>query len=429
MTGGMNRLRPTFTRLRHACEPPLISMHLRILLSLALCTSALADHISLNLSSTADYVKQHNLELASARLRIEEAQGRLLQSGRLSNPDLGFELKHDRRFDEGSLTLAFDQKFPLTSRLRLEKAFSKKAVAAAELEVLDVERKLITEAQSLVVKIISIEQQRPLRQKQSDLALKLSDFAAKRAEAGEVSPLDAAQAQVDSQRILLEGRQLETGRITLLGQLKNLLGVSHSDTLAVTGTLPDIALPAKKNHWEERPDYRISKLKEESSQLEIELARSKKWEDLTAGIFVEGERMEDAPNGLERTGYLGFRLSLPLPFWNRNEGEVREKLAGAQRSLLETKALSAQIQNEASTARAEMMAYAKLATDTKEKLLPLVLKQTDNLEKAYQQGQTDLFTVLRSSEQKLQLETAALEASRDFHLARIRYEAVAGSNK
>lgn len=404
-------------------------MHLRILLLLSLCTSAFAENVSLTLDSTASHVKQHNLELASARLRIEEAKGRLLQSGRLSNPDLGFELKHDRRFDEGTLALSFDQKFPLTSRLRLERAFSEKAVTAAELEVQDVERKLITEAQSLVIKIVSLEQQRPLRQKQSDLALKLSDFAAKRAATGEVSPLDAAQAQVDSQRILLEGRQLETGRITLLGQLKNLLGVSHTDTLTVTGPLPGIALPAKSTNWEKRPDYRISKLKEEASQLEVELARSRKWEDLTAGVFVEGERMEDAPNGLERTGYLGFRLSLPLPFWNKNEGEVLEKTAGVQRSLLETKALSVQIQNEASTARAEMMAYAKLATDTREKLLPLVLKQTDNLEKAYQQGQTDLFTVLRSSEQKLQLETAALEAARDFHLARIRYEAVAGSNK
>ncbi|CAN5787215.1 TolC family protein [soil metagenome] len=407
----------------------LFPMHLRILLTLSLCSSALADTISLPLGSTPSYVKQHNLELASARLRIEEAKGRLMQSGRLSNPDLGFELKHDRRFDEGAMALSFDQKFPLTSRLRLEKTLSGKAVTVAELEVEAVELKLITEAQSLVIKLLSLEQQRPLRKKQSDLALKLSDFAAKRAGTGEVSLLDATQAQVDSQRILLAGQQLETGRISHLGQLKNLLGVSHTDSLIVIGTLPGIALPGRKTNWEKRPDYQLSKLKEESSRLEVDLARSRKWEDLTAGVFVEGERMMDAPSGLERTGYLGFRLSLPLPLWNKNEGEVQEKTASVERSLLETKTLSSQIQNEAATAWAEMMAYAKLAADTEEKLLPLVLKQTENLEKAYQQGQTDLFTVLRSSEQKLQLETATLEAARDFHLARIRYEAVAGSNK
>ena len=38
-------------------------------------------------------------------------------------------------------------------------------------------------------------------------------------------------------------------------------------------------------------------------------------------------------------------------------------------------------------------------------------------------GQTDLLTVLRAGEQRLQLEASALDAERDFHLARIRYEA------
>jgi hypothetical protein len=65
---------------------------------------------------------------------------------------------------------------------------------------------------------------------------------------------------------------------------------------------------------------------------------------------------------------------------------------------------------------------------SKETLLPLVLQQTDRLEKAYESGQTDLLTVLRAREQRLQLEAAVLDATRDFHLARIRYEAAIGKH-
>jgi cobalt-zinc-cadmium efflux system outer membrane protein len=36
--------------------------------------------------------------------------------------------------------------------------------------------------------------------------------------------------------------------------------------------------------------------------------------------------------------------------------------------------------------------------------------------------------VLRAQEQRLQLESAALNAERDFHLARIRYEAATGAH-
>ena len=38
----------------------------------------------------------------------------------------------------------------------------------------------------------------------------------------------------------------------------------------------------------------------------------------------------------------------------------------------------------------------------------------------------DLLTVLRAREQRLQLEAAALDAIRDFHLAKIRYESAIG---
>jgi cobalt-zinc-cadmium efflux system outer membrane protein len=130
---------------------------------------------------------------------------------------------------------------------------------------------------------------------------------------------------------------------------------------------------------------------------------------------------------LERTPFFGFRLSLPLPFWNKNEGKVQEKHAAAQRVRLETRALANAIQNEAAAARADMEAQLKLASDTKEKLLPLVLQQTERLEKAYESGQTDLLTVLRARDQRLQLEATVLNALRDYHLARVRYEAAIGT--
>ena len=66
--------------------------------------------------------------------------------------------------------------------------------------------------------------------------------------------------------------------------------------------------------------------------------------------------------------------------------------------------------------------------DDLDKLLPLVIEQTSKLEKAYESGQTDLLTVLRARDQRLQLEAAALDAVRDFHLARIRYEAATGKH-
>ena len=394
---------------------------------LLLAGASLPAHaVQLTLPQLPAYVRAHNPGLAAARLTVDEAQGRLTQSGRLSNPEAGLSFQHDDRFREGSLSLSFDQKFPLTARLRLEKELSTKEVTAAELEVRDTARKLIVQAQVLVVKLLALEKQRALRQQQAELAEKLSGFAAKRAEAGELSALDAAQAQVDAQRIILESRVLETERVSLLGELRPLLGLSATETLSLAGELPAPVLPAMSSAWRQRPDYQLAKLKEDAAQVGIRHAQADKWQDINAGVFVEGERMEDAPEGLQRTPFFGLRFSLPLPLWNKNEGKIQEQTATARRVVLETEALALTIQSEAEAARADMQAQLSLATDTRDKLLPLVLQQTGRLEKAYEQGQTDLLTVLRAREQRLQLEAAVLNAQRDFHLARVRFESALG---
>jgi len=376
-----------------------------------------ASTVNVSFDQSTAYTRLNNPDLRAARLRISEAEGRLLGAGRLSNPEVGLDVKSNRRLKEGTVTVSFDQRFPVTARLRLEKILSRQMVAAAELEVLEQERLIIAEAQSLFVRLLSIEEQRVLRDQQVQLSQKLSSFATDRAAKGELSPLDAAQAQVDSQRLILESRKLQTEKVTLLGELKPKLGIPANTPLAVTGTLRAPVTP-KGGSWEGRPDYLLAKVREDAARTEINLAKARKWDDIAVGTLWEHERTAD-----ESTGCLGLRGSLPLPLWNRNQGEIAEKRASATRASLETKALVAGITNQIEAARAEMDFNAQLVHETRSKLLPLVLEQTNKLENAYKTGQTDLLTLLRARDQRIQLETAALEATRDFHLARIRYEA------
>lgn len=383
---------------------------------------------SFSLTDVPLRVRGQHPSLKAARLVIEEARGRQLGSGRLANPKLGFDYRTESRLSPTAGEFSFEQSFPVTRRLGLEKQLSAQLVAAAELEVRDVERRLIAEARGLAVELLALDQQRTLRQQQSELAKKLSDFAKSRAEKGEFSPLDAAQAQLDAQRLIMEGKKLDTQRTRLLGQLKPMLGIAPQETLVITGGLPQLVMPGVIP-WQQRADYRLSQSRTQAAQTDVELARSKRLQDVSVGIVGGPEQQHVQGSNYQRTGYIGFRVSLPLPFWNRNQGEIAEKNATAERQRLETVALGKQIASEADTARKEMQANADLARETRDKLLPLVLEQTAKLEKAYESGQTDLLTVLRAREQRLQLEAAALDAARDFHLARIRYEAAVGAHQ
>lgn len=388
----------------------------------------LAGEVTLPLSAVAGRVRTQHPQLKAARLMVAEAQGRALGSGRLSNPTAGFDFRTESRLSPVTGEFSFEQAFPLTRRLSLEKKLTAQLVTAAEFEVRDAERKFIAEARGVAVKLLALEKQRALRQQQTELARKLSEFTKGRADKGELSPLDAAQAQVDAQRLLLEGRRIEVERVALQGELKPMLGIAPRDTLNLTGELPALVMPGTIP-WQNRADYQMAKTKEQAAQTDSALAHSRRMQDVSVGVVGGPEQQHVQGQDYQRTGYIGFRVSIPLPFWNRNQGEIAEKKAAAERQRLETEALGKQIASEADTARREMEANAALAHETRDKLLPLVLQQTAKLEKAYESGQTDLMTVLRAREQRLQLEAAALDAVRDFHLARVRYESATGGSQ
>lgn len=389
--------------------------------------AARATALTLSLDDVPPRVREHHPALKAARLAIDEARGRQLGAGRLANPALGYEFQNQSRVSPLAGTLSLDQAFPITRRLSLEKALAAQLVQAANLEVRDAERRLVAEARSLTVRLLTLAKQRQLRERQLALAEELAAFAKNRAGAGEVSPLDANQAQLDAHRLRVESRLLEAESVSLLGQLKPLLGLPSDTALAISGGLPPLATP-RASSWEQRPDYQLAQTRIAAARTDQDLAKAKRLPDLTAGVFAAHELQDTAPAHRERTGFVGFRVSIPLPFWNRNQGEIAEKTAAAERARLESEALAMSIDGEAGAARKEMEANAAIVRETRDQLLPLAQEQMDAVQKAYETGQTDLLSLLRARDQRLQLEAAALDAARDFHLARIRYEAAIGAS-
>ncbi|RYD39919.1 MAG: hypothetical protein EOP85_15145, partial [Verrucomicrobiaceae bacterium] len=131
--------------------------------------------VVVSLASVGDRVRAQNPDLAAARLRIKEANGRLTQSGRLQNPELGFELSHDPRFRSRAAEVSFSQRFPLTNRLQLEKSVSATEVKVAQAEVREVERKLISEAREGIVNVLAVRQRRELLRSQVDVSRRFAD--------------------------------------------------------------------------------------------------------------------------------------------------------------------------------------------------------------------------------------------------------------
>jgi cobalt-zinc-cadmium efflux system outer membrane protein len=378
--------------------------------------------VIVSLASVGDRIRAQNPDLAAARLRIQEALGRMNQAGRLANPELEFGFEHNPRFREGKFEIGFTQRFPVTDRLRLEKDVSLTELKSAEAEVREVERQLTGLARQAVVKVLATRQRRELLQQQSGVSKQFAEFLSEIAAKGEGSPLDAGQAKLEAASLAMEMRQLDAGEAAYLGELKPLLGMRPGETLNVGGTLPEPTLPGSGTDPSRRPDFQVAKLDALAAAQGVTLELARRYNDVEGGIFAGAERAEDAPDGYDNEAIIGLRFKVPLPLWNKNEGAIQEAQAKQQRKELEAVALGRNIRLEAQAARAEMAEWSKMIHEINDTLFPLADEQTTLAEKAYRNGQGEIQAVLRSREKRLQLAAARLDALREFHLARVRHE-------
>lgn len=385
---------------------------------LTCATSAFAAAAPLTPDGAAAYALKHNPSLAAARLGIDEARGRLQQSGRLSNPELELEFNKNTRSRESSASVALMQRFPLTGRLRYEKAVSRAQLAAAESEVRDAERKLSAEARTLAVKLIALKEQQTLRSTQLGNIHELSEFLRKLAASGEGSSADAIQVELEARQIEIENLQLTAEQMSLLGELRALLGASESPVLITK--LPPPSGYRKSTDTTQRPDVLAAQSRLQAAQWSIREQQARRLEDVGAGISYSNERTLDDPNPIQTEQTIGLRFSLPLPLWNNNSGRIREATAAAARAEKELSAARLSAESEVIAAKNAMDVYSKILRKLDSEVLPQANQLEAQLQASYSNGQTPLVEVLRARSRRLELQRQQLDALRDYHLASIR---------
>ena len=378
------------------------------------------------MDSAVTYALAHNPDLAAARLGVDQAKARLLQTGGLANPELETEVRPNLAGREFSVSFGLSQKFPLTQRLRLEKAVSEAGVAMAELEIAAAARSLTTQVREIVLKLQSLHTRQQILNKQQSAARDLAAAMTKTAAAGESPPLESAQVELEVSQLAILALQGTSERASLTGSLRPLLGSPATEPIIISGTLPAPSMPAFRPDPAGHPDYLVALTKAGAARRSIELARANRWEDLTVGVAYERSHIYDAGAGMERENMAVLRFSLPLPLKRHNAGHLAESVATSERTTLEAAATAARLRAEAAAAFDEMKALAAIHLQTSTQLLPQAEALETRFTQLQQNGQAAFPDVLRARQQRLAMESAALDARRDFHLAKLRYQAAGG---
>ena len=408
-------------------NPATFVMHLHIAFLFLLVTalSSPAEDLILSVEGAAHYARKHNPSLAAARLLIDEARGRLHHSGRLTNPEFEIEYSRHTRGRESALGASIIQRFPITSRLKSERAVSSALLAAAEAEADDAERLLAADTGAAAVRLIALKEQRDLRLAQLELSKTLETFLKKLSLAGESSQTEAAQVELESRQIEIDELQLAAEEARLSAELRILLGCNPEQTIRLSEKLAPPFTPQAFIVQNERPDVRAAQSKLLAAQAAVREQQSRRWEDIGVGASFSSERSADEPNPIETQRIVGIRLSVPLPLWSDNSGRVKEAVAAAARSEKELEAIQKAAAEDAAAARNAMEAYAKLLHELDSKVLPLAQQLEEQLRSNYSAGHSPLTDVLKAGSKRLELQRQRLDALRDYHLAKVRLNAAA----
>ncbi|MFZ9932329.1 MAG: TolC family protein [Chthoniobacterales bacterium] len=396
-------------------------------------SSAVAKDLSLQ--EAVHTALMNNRDLAAARHIVGQAQGRLRQAGLLPNPEVEFNGYSDfvsDREGEGAFVIGLHQWFPLTSRLGLARQVARVDVAMALREVRNRERLLVAEVQQLYARAQAARRREQsaaqARRDSSDLV----SLARERLASGQGSLAESALARVDEQRWGNAASVAATEADKYLLEMKTLLGQAADAPLSLAQSLESVVdqlrAEARRERISCRPDMELAMLAADKAAAEVALAQASAWEGMRLGIEYMQDRGVDQPGGISTGDFLGVKVTLPLPVWDRKEGLTRERQAVAEAAAAQRRALELEVANSIAAARAQAALFDKQWQRYRSTTEPLVESGSREIAQGFDEGRVDARDLLMVRAQNASLRVESTAMLENLALALIGLEAAAGSH-
>ena len=386
------------------------------------------DTVRVSLDDALALLRRQSPELLAGALRVHAAHGDVVTAGLLPNPTLSAGVgnlpigrTNPRGLGPGDTvveSVGLDEEIQLWGRRGARHAAARGREAAAEAERADLDRRLAFEVRSRFVAVL--EAGARLRLARENLAryrdtVRISE---RRAREGEIAEAEFDKIALEQRRFEREVGEAEVDRREAVAGLLPLLGIDARDVEPVGALM----LPAAREDVDglvdqalaRRPDLRAAERARDAAGATLRLARAQRWPDPTVGL--EYTHSEFQVSG-DLATQLGTTLSVPLPVFDRNQGEVIRAEAEALIARHEVDRLRLEIPEEV---RSAATSYA-VARDRVRRFEGAFLRQADAAREAaeasYREGAVSLLEFLEAERAHIETQRDHLDALRDANVA------------
>jgi cobalt-zinc-cadmium efflux system outer membrane protein len=369
-----------------------------------------------------------NPSLRAAREQAEAAAGRAAQARLWANPEV--ELSSEgvspkgAGFSSGQNLVGVSQTVPFPGKKSLDAQIGRKGIALAEWEYLGREIELVREVKTGFVSALAAEKKVAVSEELVELARSLARATRKRVEAGAAPDQERLRAEVELDRAMVDltaaRRELAEAQETL----GTLMGRAREPVGPLQGELREAAdRPALEQVREQmlarHPSIRAAVAGKERAELELRRARIEPMPDVAVG--VAGGR----DSGQDET-LMEFRLSLPLPLFDRSQGRKREARAEAEIAKYDLASTEQRLIRELSVVDARLRAAAEQVEAYRTRILPRAEEAVQLVRGGFEAGRFGFLDLVDTQRTLAESRLAYYEKLSELNAAQAEYEALIG---
>jgi len=364
----------------------------------------------------------NNPELAAAGREIGIAEGERRQAGLIPNPELSWEVEDTRR-DTSTTTVTLSQALELGGKRGARIAVASSGQTIAQLDLQRQRNGLRADVVQAFHTALRAQTAVELAQQSQALTARGLKVVQGRVTAGQSSPVEATRAQVQLAQAHAEVRRAETQRTVAFQALARLTGsplaafreVQAADLSPGAAPSTDALLA----QLEQTAEWRLAAAQIERGDASLGSEKAQRIPDLTVSLGSQYSR-EDR----ERVNVVG--LSMPLPLFDRNQGNVLAAARRADQARDLRNAVELRLRSETRSAVSQWRTALQDVEDYDRTILPSAQQAVDTATRGFEMGKFAFLDVLDAQRTLIEARALYLEALAQATDARAQVERIYG---
>lgn len=335
--------------------------------------------------------------------RRDIAQGNLQQSGLWQNPEISIEQTGFKNTVEREQSFSVSQKLDLFGVLSAKKKLATIVLDSEASMQLAYQSQLKLAVTAAYWRVAQAEWQLQLVQAQDRLSEASEQAAKRRLQAGRIAEVDYSRVVVAHQQVKAQLDAAKTALLVSRLQLSRLWGnttpVFLSTTASTTNSWPVVHADQILLGLSDNPQQQLYRQQKKQAEVAVKLARLQALPQPTLKIGSTLTQLSNAEQG-SNSNRLMVGLSVPLPLFDRHQGEIQARTALANLAALQ----------------------GQLNLNQRQQQAQALLLQLDGLSSQYQQLITEQLPLAQQIQQKTLLGfeagkfsiTEVQQATRDY---------------